>query len=282
MGYHDEDDQNLDVNSDVNSDVNHVNRNCVLRDPKMDGNLDVSRGLRKNVMDDRNLDASRVNRNCVRHDQKMDGNLDASRVNRNCVRHDQKMDGNLDVTKDVNRDLRMNGMDDRNDLMMVVNLLNRNWALRDLKTGGRTDVSRGNRMNDLLDDLNLDAMMDGNHDHHTNDLPGGHRMNVTDDRNDLNLDVNRAIRNCVLRDLKMDGNLDAMSRRVMLMVYLNMSRDRMSHDHLRCGHLKMRHRDTNRMDGTNLDEMNLDGKMMNHHVNRRMKGDHLMVCPMKI
>jgi hypothetical protein len=67
----------------------------------------------------------------------------------------------------------------------------------------------------------------------------------------------------------MDANLDAMSRRVKLMVYLSMSCDRMSHDHLQCDRQMMRHRDKNRMDG-----MILDGKMKIHHVNHRMK-----VCP---
>ncbi len=54
----------------------------------------------------------------------------------------------------------------------------------------------------------------------------------------------------------------------------------MSHDHLRCDHLKMRRHDTNRMDGKNLDVNHLktDDPMHLRRVNRRMKGDHLMVC----
>ena len=54
----------------------------------------------------------------------------------------------------------------------------------------------------------------------------------------------------------------------------------MSHDHLQCDHLMMRHRDTNRMDVKNLDvnHPKTDDPMHWHRVNRRMKGDHLMVC----
>ena len=74
---------------------------------------------------------------------------------------------------------RMNVMDDRNDLMMVVNLLNRNCALRDLKTGASLGVNRGHRMNGLLDDLNLDVSR-------------GHRM--SDRLDDQNLDVSRVNR----------------------------------------------------------------------------------------
>ena len=136
-------------------------------------------------------------------------------------------------------------MDDRNDLMMVVNLLNRNCALHD---------------------QNLDAKMDGNL------YP---RMNVMDD---LNLDASRANRNCALHDQMKDVNLDAMSHRVKLTGDRSTSCDRMSRDHLQCDHQMMRHRDTNRMDVKNLDAM----KMMNHRVNRRMMDDLKMVCLMKI
>ena len=64
--------------NDLNLDVNRVNRNCALRDRKMGGNLDVSRG---HHMDDqlvyRKTDVSRANRNCDPHDLKLDVNLDA-------------------------------------------------------------------------------------------------------------------------------------------------------------------------------------------------------------
>ena len=129
---------------------------------------------------------------------------------------------------------RKNEMDDRNDLKMVVNLLNRNCVRRDRKMDENSDVSHGLHMNDLLYDLNLD--------------------------------VNLLNRNYAPRDLKTDGNLGAMSRRVMLMDDPSKSCDRMSHDHLRCDHQMMRHRDMNRMD-----EMNLDGKMKIHHVIHQMK-----------
>ena len=69
----------------------------------------------------------------------------------------------------------MNGMDDRNDLTMVVSLV----------------VNRGHRMSDRLDDL---------------------RMNVTDDRK---MDGNHVNRNYAPHDLKMVVNLDAMSHHVM-------------------------------------------------------------------
>ena len=75
--------------------------------------------------------------------------------------------------------------------------------------------------------------------------------------------MNLSNRNCVRHDQKMDANLDAMSRRVKLMVYLSMSCDRMSHDHLQCDRQMMRHRDKNRMDGMILDGMNLVGKLKN-------------------
>ena len=135
----------MDDLNDRNLGVNLCHRmNDPLDDHLMDdGHRDVLVGRRTNVTDDLNLGASRVNRNCVRHDLKMDA----------------KMDGNLYHHTNV--------MDDRNDLTMVVSL----------------DVSRGLRMNDRLDDPNLDA----NHENH----------------------------NCVRHDLNLDVNLDAMSHRVM-------------------------------------------------------------------
>ena len=137
-----------------------------------------------------------------------------------------------DDRHDVLGDLRMNGMDDRNDLTMVVSLV----------------VNRGHRMSDRLDDL---------------------RMNVTDDRK---MDGNHVNRNYAPRDLKMDANLDVMSHHVMLMGDLNMSCDRMSHDHLQYDHRMMHRRDMNlSLVVMILDVMNLDGKMMNHRVIRRMK-----------
>ena len=61
-----------------------------------------------------------------------------------------------------------------------------------LKGGDHRDVLVGHHMNDLLVDPNLDVMMDASRDHHTN---------VTDDRNDLNLDGNHGLhRNDLLVD----------------------------------------------------------------------------------
>jgi hypothetical protein len=91
--------------------VNHVNRNCVLRDPKMDGTTDASL--------------------CLRMNDPLDGHL------KDDDRHDALVDHH------------MNGTD---DLKMVVNLLNRNCAHRDLMTDGNLDGNRDLRMNDLLDD----------------------------------------------------------------------------------------------------------------------------------
>jgi hypothetical protein len=255
-----------------------------------DGHRDVLVGHRTNVTDDRNdlmmvvssdvnlchrmndrlddlnLVASHVNRNCVRRDQKMGVN----RVNRNCAPHDL----NLVVMTDVNRGRHRNVT---NDQSLVASHGNRSCALRDLKTDENLDVSRGLHMNDLLDDHSMDdgLMMDGNL---------CHRMSGQLD--DLNLVASRVNRNCVRRDRKTDVNLDVMSRRVKLMVYLSKSCDRMSHDHLRYDRQMMRHRDKNRMDG-----MILGGKMKIHHVIHRMKvyrmrlnrANHLMmVCRMKI
>jgi hypothetical protein len=163
-------------------------------------------------------------------------------------------DLNLDVRMGVSLCHRMNGTDDRNDLKMDVSLLNRNYVRRDQNLDVRMGVSLC------------------------------HRMNGTDDRNDLKTDASRVNRNCVRHDRKMDENLDAMNHHVMLMVYRSKSCDRMSHDHLRCGHLKMRRRDMNRMDGKNLDgnHPKKDDPTHLRRVNRRMKGDHLMACLMKI
>lgn len=158
-------------------------------------------------------------------DLKLGVNLD---VSHDLCTNDQ-LDDHLkdDDRHDVLDVRRMNEMDDRSDLTMVVSL--------DVSL----DVSLCHRRSDRLDD---------------------HRMNVTDDRN---LDGNHVNRNYAPRGLKMDVNLDAMSHHAMLMDDLSMNCDRMSRDHLRCGHLKMRHRDKNQMGGKNLDVMILDGKLKN-------------------
>jgi hypothetical protein len=184
-----------------------------------------------------------------------------------CYVTDDRNDLMMDVMMDVNRDHHTN--DRLDDQSLDVNHANRSCVHRDPKTGGNLNVSRDRRMSDLLDDRNLDD--------DRRDALDGHHKNVMDDRNDLKTDGNHVNRNYAPRDLMMDGTKDAMSRHVKSMVYLSMSCDRMSHDHLRCDRQMMRHRDTNRMDG-----MNLDGKMKNHHVIHLTKGDHLMVCLMRI
>jgi hypothetical protein len=104
-------------------------------------------------------------------------------------------------------------------------------------------------------------------------------MNGTGDRKTDGSHVNR---NYAPRDLKMDGNSDVKNLHVRLMVYLNKNCDRMSHDHLRYDRQMMLHRDMNRKVG-----MNLDGKLTIHRgchpkMDDLMKGDHLMVCLMRI
>jgi hypothetical protein len=250
--------------------VSHgLHRNDLL----VDKNLDLNRDHRKNDrLGDHSMDGSHVNRNYAPHDL----TTDASLWIRNCALLDRK----TVESSDVNHGRRNCVLDDRNldddlhGLNLVVNHVNCSCVRHDLKMGGTTDVSLCLRMNDLLDDLNLDVMMDANRDHHMNDLLDGHskdddrhdslvdhRMNATDDLNDLNLDVMMDVshvnRNCARRDLKMDVNLVVKNLHVKLMVYLSMSCDRMSHDHLRYDRQMMRHRDTNRMA-----EMNLDGKIL--------------------
>ena len=209
MDYLGVDDLKLGVSLDVSRDhrmnaqlgghlmgASRVNRNCARHDLMTDGNLDVSLCHRMNdLLDDRNLDDDLHDQNL--DDDLHDQNLVVNLLNRSCVLRDQNLDVNLVVSrglrmndllddhsmgdglmKGANHDHRMSVMGDRNDLMMVVNLLNRNCALHD---------------------QNLDAKMGGNL------YP---RMNVMDD---LNLDASRANRNCALHDQMKDVNLDAMS-----------------------------------------------------------------------
>ena len=168
-------DRNLDDDlHDQNLVVNRVNRNYVRRDQKMVVMKGANHDHRMSVMGDRNdlmMVVCHVNRNCVRHDRKTDANLDGNL----CRRMSDRLDDRSDLMMVVNLYRHTNVMDDRNDLTMVVSL----------------DVSRGHRMSDLLDDL---------------------RMNVTDDRK---MNENPVNRSCVRHDLKMDVNLDEMSHRVM-------------------------------------------------------------------
>jgi hypothetical protein len=215
--------------------------------------------------------------------------------------HDHHMNDPLDdLTMDVSRDRHMN--DPLDDLTMDVSRVNRNYVRRDLSLDAMTDGSHDHRRSDLLGDHSMDGnhvsrnyvlpdrKMDGNlggnlclrmsdrlGDHSMDDdhrdVLVDHHMNGMGDRK---TDGNHVNRNYAPRDPKMDVNLDAMSHRVMLMVCLSKSCDRMSRDHLRCDHLMMRRHDMNRMDGKNLDgnHPKKDDPTHLRRVNRRMK-----VCP---
>jgi hypothetical protein len=69
------------------------------------------------------------------------------------------------------------------------------------------DVSRGLRRNDRLDDLNLDDDRHGQKMVLMTDVSHGHRMNVTDDRNDRKTGVNLCHRMNDLLDDRRDLNL---------------------------------------------------------------------------
>ena len=97
----------------------------------------------------------------------------------------------------------------------------------DLRMGVNLVANRDRCMNDLLDDRNLDAKMDGNLCHRMNgtddrndltmvvslDVSRGHRM--SDRLDDLNLDANRVNRNCDLHDRMTDENSDVKNLHVM-------------------------------------------------------------------
>ena len=139
-------------------------------------------------VDDLNLDGNRVNRNYVRRDQKMVVMMDASRgLHMNDLLDDHSMDDGL--MKGGNLYRRMNVMDDRNDLMMVVNLLNRNCALHDPKMDVMMDASRANRRTGV----HLNAQL------------------VYEHRVDLTIDPECYVR----RDRKMGENSDVKNLHVM-------------------------------------------------------------------
>ena len=290
MDFRDVDDQNLDVKMGVNRGLRMSDQ---LGDHLKGGDHhDVLVGHRTNAMDDRSLDGNLCHR---MNGLLVDPNLDVMTDVNLCHRRNVPLDDLHDQHSGVNLCHRMNDpldghlMDDGHRDVLVGHRTNVTDDRNDLKMGGTTDVSRGHRMNDQLDDLNLDAMTDVNLYRHTN---------VMDDRNDLMMVVNLLNRNCALhdpkmdvmmdanllnrnyapRDLNLDANLDGMNLHVRLMDDLSKSCDRMSHDHLLCAHLMMRRHGTNRMDVKNLDVKYLDVKMMNHHVIHRMKGDLMKDC----
>jgi hypothetical protein len=110
---------------------------------------------------------------------------------------------------DVSRDRHMN--DPLDDLTMDVSRVNRNYVRRDLSLDALTDGSHDHRRSDRVDD----HLKDGKKSHRV-DLSidpecyvlVGHHTNVTDDRNDLNLDVSRGLR---MSDLLGDQNSDVMT-----------------------------------------------------------------------
>ena len=170
----------------------------------------------------------------------------------------------------------MNAMDDRNDLMMDVNLLNRNCVRHDRIPDVNSDVNHGRRTSDRLDDLNLDAMTDVNLYRHTNgrlddlnvDVNRDHRMNVTDDRHDLKMDETTDVNLCHRMNVMDDRN------DLTMVVSLDVNRGRRMSDRL----------DDRKMDGNHVNRnfaphdpkmvANLDG--MNLHV--RLMDDLNMSC----
>lgn len=271
----------------LNLDGNHDHHMSGLLDDLSDLNLD----------DDLKADVSLCRNSYVMKSHRVDLLIDPP-----CYVRDLQTDGN----SDGNLYRHMNVMDDRNDLMMVVNHVNRRtgvhlnaqlvyehrvdlmidpecYVRHDRMTDGTTDgTTDGNlyRHTNVMGDRN-DLKMDGTTDvsranrncvRRDRKMDGNlyPRMNVTDDRK---MDGNHVNRNCAPRDRRMDVNLDGMNLHVMLMVCLNKSCDRMSHDHLRCDHQMMRHHDTNRMGGQNLDVKNLktDDPMNLSRVIRQMK-----------
>ncbi len=124
-------------------------------------------------------------RNDLRHD------LVGHRVRCNVNRRDHRVmvDHLVNRRSDLRDDDHRLPLDDRHRMDYL--------GVDDLKLDVSSDENRGHRMNDPLDDRNLD---DDRHD-----ALGDLRMNVPDDRN---LVVNHVNRNCAPRDLKMDVNLD--------------------------------------------------------------------------
>ena len=205
----------------LNLDGNHDHHMSGLLDDLSDLNLD----------DDLKADVSLCRNSYVMKSHRVDLLIDPPcYVSRGLRMNDRLGDQNLVYDhRDVPVGHRMIVMDVPNDLMVVVNHVNRRAGVHlnaQLVYEHRVDLMidpecyvRHDRMTDGTTDGNLyrhtnvmgdrnDLKMDG-----TTDVSRGHDMNGLLD--DLNLDVNLLNRNCARHDRKMDVNLDVMSHRVM-------------------------------------------------------------------
>jgi hypothetical protein len=193
---YDVDDQNSGVTTDANRDL-HTN----------------------DQLDDLNLVANRVSRNCALRDPKTDGNLDVSL----CHHTNDRLDDHLkdDDHRDVLVDHRMNVTDDRKTDANRVSRRSGVHLNAQLVYEHRVDLTIDPECY-VRHDLSLDAMTDGSHDHRTSDLLGdlsldasranrrsGVHLNahlVYEHRVDLTIDPECYVR----RDQMKDVNLDVM------------------------------------------------------------------------
>jgi hypothetical protein len=135
-----------DLNLVVMTDVNLCHRMNDPQDDLMtDGNLDASRDLR---MSDQLVDHLKDDDH---RDVLVDHHMNGT---------DDRNDLNLDVKTGENRDRRMNDLLD--DLRMGGNRVNRNYAPRDLKMGGNSDVKNLHVRLMVYLNMNCDRM---SHDH---------------------------------------------------------------------------------------------------------------------
>ena len=182
----------------LNLDGNHDHHMSGLLDDLSDLNLD----------DDLKADVSLCRNSYVMKSHRVDLLIDPPcYVSRGLRMNDRLGDQNLVYDhRDVPVGHRMIVMDVPNDLMVVVNHVNR-------RTGVHLNAQLvyEHRVDLMIDPecyVRHDRMTDG-----TTDVSRGHDMNGLLD--DLNLDVNLLNRNCARHDRKMDVNLDVMSHRVM-------------------------------------------------------------------
>ncbi len=167
-----------------------------------DRKMGVSHGLRMNVrLGDPNLVVNLSIRNCVLRDPNMDGTTDASL----CLRMNDPLDGHLkdDDRHDALVDHRMNATDDLNDLNLDVKMDVSHGLRMNVRLGDQNlDASRVNRRSGVhlnaqlvyehRVDLTIDPECYVRHDRNldvNSDVSRGHHTNVTDDRNDLTMVV---------------------------------------------------------------------------------------------